>query len=49
MNVTRTINGRPVGDDEIQNYRIANEHVVAVLYTALRRFDDSGGPSNVTS
>ena len=48
MNITRTINGKPVGDDEIQNYRIANEHVVAVLYNALRRLGDSSGPSNVT-
>ena len=49
MNVTRTINGTPVGDDEIQDYRIANEHVVAVLYNALRRLDDSGRASPAMS
>jgi hypothetical protein len=40
MNVTRTINGKPVSDDEIQNYSIANEHIVTVLYNALRRSSD---------
>ena len=41
MNVTRTINGKPVGDDEIQNYSITNEHIVTVLYNALKRSNDA--------
>jgi hypothetical protein len=37
MTVTRTINGKSVGDDEMKDYLITNEHTLDVLYRAHRR------------
>ena len=37
MTVTRTINGKPVSDEDIKEHVITNKHVINVLYNARRR------------
>ena len=37
MTVTRTVNGKPVSDEDIKAYVITNKHVINVLYNARHR------------
>jgi hypothetical protein len=37
MTVIRTINGKPVNDEDIKDYTITNKHVIQILYGAQRR------------
>jgi len=37
MTVARTINGKPVSNEDIKGYVITNKHVLNVLYNARHR------------
>ena len=43
MTVTRTINDKPVSDEDIEAHVITNKHVINVLYNALHRAVKEGG------
>ena len=45
MQVTRTVNGLPGGDDELSGYRITHARVIGTLYSALRRANRENPPS----
>lgn len=37
FNLSRVINGRPVGDEEMSGYVITNSRVIGILYRAQKR------------
>ena len=37
MTVTRTVNGKPVNEENMSEYKIVNTHVIRILYNAQRR------------
>ncbi|MCL2002464.1 MAG: hypothetical protein FWG72_00470 [Oscillospiraceae bacterium] len=41
MNVTRTINGKPVNDEAMGGYIIANPQIISLLHQAGRRMTDT--------
>ena len=45
MTVKRTINGKPVSDEDMKAHVITNKHVISVLYNARRRAAKERGRS----